>query len=306
MFDYIRLIKKSIKSHTLFTDIFGYGLVTSGFADKYLAGLVTMYKSYRWLSKRYHVQRDEMKIVSQKADKDYVWVCWLQGMEEAPGIVQCCYESMQYWLKDREIVVITAENYSQYVEFPEYIIKKWKCGVITNTHFSDLLRLELLIKYGGLWLDATTYLTGCLPNYVVNSEFFVYHNGWMDMEMINMGSWFIYSRNTNHILLVKTRDLLYEYWTKMNYLKNYFLFHIFFRIVTDAYPEEWNKVPMFNQINQHLMMHQMQAESNWEPSMDFLQLSTVHKLTYKIDFKHLDIIEKKLNELYKRKSNDDK
>ena len=283
MFDYTRLIKKSIKSHTLLTDFFGYGLVASGFADKYLAGLVTMYKSYRWLSKRYHVQREGTnKIVPQKADKEYVWICWLQGMGNAPEIVKYCYDSVQYWLKDKEIVVITAENYSEYVELPDYVVDKWEKGVITDTHFSDMLRLELLIRYGGLWLDATTYITGELPGYVLKSDFFVYRNGWMDMEMINMGSWFIFSRYTNNILLVETRNLLYEYWSKMNYLKNYFLLHMFFRMVTDVYQEEWNKVPMFNQVERHLLMNELAKEFDMGRCTEILKISSVHKLTYKI------------------------
>lgn len=63
--------------------------------------------------------------------------------------------------------------------------------MISNTHLSDLLRLELLIRYGGLWIDSTTYMTGTIPAYIDDSNFFVYRNGWMDMEMINMGSWLI-------------------------------------------------------------------------------------------------------------------
>ena len=44
-----QLIKKSISQKTLFTDVFGYSLTKTGFADKYLAGQLTMYKSYPWL-----------------------------------------------------------------------------------------------------------------------------------------------------------------------------------------------------------------------------------------------------------------
>lgn len=53
-------------------------------------------------------------------------------------------------------------------------------GIITNTHFSDLLRIELLINHGGLWLDATTYLTGTLPNYISENDFlFIEMVGWI-------------------------------------------------------------------------------------------------------------------------------
>ena len=118
----------------------------------------------------------------------------------------------------------------------------------------------MLIKYGGLWLDATTYLTGVLPDYIKKNDFFVYRNGWMDMEMINMGSWFIYSKRTNNLLLLETRRLLYKYWKKYNYIKNYFLMHMFFRMVTDKNQETWKKVPVINQIDSHLLMQELNNE----------------------------------------------
>jgi len=280
-------------------DVLGYGLVTAGFADKYLAGLLTMYKSYNWLRKRYCVEVNEMPVpAGKKAEKDYVWICWLQGMENAPEIVTKCYESVLYWLGNKEIIIVTQENFSDYVEFPDYIINKWKAGTISNTHFSDLLRLELLIRYGGLWLDATTYLTGKLPEYVEQNDFFVYRNGWLDNEMINMGSWFIYSKYTNNKLLLETRRLLYQYWSKMKYLKNYFLLHMFFRMVTDEYMDEWKKVPMINQIDQHLLMHELTNEFNKEHCEEIFKLTPIHKLTYKIGTDNYDAMMKHLEEFH--------
>ena len=40
---------------------------------------------------------------------------------------------------------MTNENIGDYVTFPEFIFSKWKQGIITHTHMTDLLRLELLI-----------------------------------------------------------------------------------------------------------------------------------------------------------------
>jgi hypothetical protein len=296
------LILKSIKSKTLLTDIFGYGLVVTNFADKYLAGQLTMYKEYNWLKRKFGREvRDYSKIkVESERGKDYVWLCWLQGIDNAPQLVKDCYSSVRYWLKDKEIIVITKDNYKDYVQFPEYVIEKWNKGIISNTHFSDLLRLELLIKYGGFWLDATTYLTGKVPSYVEKNDFFVYRNGWMDMEMINMGSWFIYSKRTNNLLLVETRRLLYKYWRKYNYIKNYFLMHMFFRMVTDKNQGEWEKVPVINQIDSHLLMQELNNEYDFERYREITKLTSIHKLTYKGILDEENTVLKCLDELYKR------
>lgn len=304
MFEYKRLIKKSLGQKTLFSDLFGYGLIATGFANKYLAGNVTMYKSYNWLYKKFKNDVGKAKIEKQKnAEKDYVWICWLQGIENAPEIVQNCYASVKYWLGDKEIVVITSENMAEYVSFPDFIIEKYKKGIISNAHLSDLLRLELLIRYGGLWLDATTYLTGKLPSYVENNDFFVYRNGQFDMEMINMGNWLIYSKKTNNKLLVETRVLLYKYWQKYNFTKNYFIFHMFFRMATDYYTEEWNSVPYINQIDQHLLMQELEKDIDYARVEEIRNISSVHKLTYKIDIEDKPkATARKLNDIYLEQS----
>ena len=39
-------------------------------------------------------------------------------------------------------------------------MEKWEKGRIPAAMFSDLLRVELLIKYGGTWIDSTVLCTG--------------------------------------------------------------------------------------------------------------------------------------------------
>ena len=53
---------------------------------------------------------------------------------------------------------------------PEYIVKKWEKGRIPAALFSDLLRLELLIKYGGTWIDSTVLCTGVNENHNENEK----------------------------------------------------------------------------------------------------------------------------------------
>ena len=140
--EYKRLISKGIQSHTFFSDAFGYLLVKIGVADKFLSGKMSMYRSYRWLNRKFAKHISNNKTVGKAVQDKKVWICWFQGIENAPMIVKNCYESICYWLKDYEIVVITEENYKSYVQFPTVIEEKRKKGIITDAHFSDLLRLE--------------------------------------------------------------------------------------------------------------------------------------------------------------------
>lgn len=285
-------IQKSIRSHTLLTDVFGYGLIKLGFADTYLAGLVTMYHSYYRLAKKFGQLADKLAEADQSRHTQAmekpessrrVWVCWFQGMNQAPQIVQDSYSSIQYWLKDWEITVITADTYMQYANIPDYIVDKWKQGIFSDAHFSDILRLDLLVQHGGLWLDATTFLSGPLPEYILGSDFFVYRNGWMDQEMINMGSWLIYSPYADNTLLRETEQLLFEYWRSNNYLLNYFLMHMFFRMVTDRNREQWDRVPYVNQVDNHLLQWELERPFDSVRVKTITDQTSVHKLTYKLE-----------------------
>lgn len=285
-----RLIAKSLKSHTLLADAASYGLIKLGFADKYLAGLVSMYRSYHWLCKRFNSTCDQLVASTVNAEirgrdtseeRKIAWVCWLQGMEDAPEIVQICYESIRYWLEDWNVVVITSDNYAEYTELPELVIKKWKQGIIADAHFSDILRLDLLVRHGGLWLDATTLLTGPLPNYITRSDFFVYRNGWMDMDMIQMANWLIYSAKPYNRLLLITKELLNSYWNRFSYAKNYFIYQMFFRMVSDRCADEWSKVPYVNQVDNHLLANELEKPFDATRVDEIKKLATVHKLTYK-------------------------
>ncbi len=103
-----------------------------------------------------------------------VWVCWWQGFENAPELVKTCRESWYKFLPSdqMEIREITMENYTDYISFPQWILERHRQGEITLTMLSDMLRMELLYRYGGLWMDATYFLCAPLPKEITELSFF--------------------------------------------------------------------------------------------------------------------------------------
>lgn len=104
----------------------------------------------------------------------------------------------------------------------------------------------------------------------------------MDMDTINMASWLIYAKPNNKILKA-TLKLLYKYWERNNYLCNYFLFHLFFKMATEQYPEEWKKVPYLNQIDNHLLARELLNKYDDNKFNMIVNITDFHKLTYKFD-----------------------
>ena len=89
-----------------------------------------------------------------------VWVCWWQGLENAPEVVKKCVESIKRNIPEEKskLIVITIDNYMNYIGFSETIVNRFNSGAISLTHLSDILRMQLLYMYGGMWIDATCYI----------------------------------------------------------------------------------------------------------------------------------------------------
>ncbi len=179
-----------------------------------------------------------------------VWVCWLQGMEQAPEIIRICHASLHRHLKGREIVVITEKNISEYVTFPEHIQRKYQKGVIPMAQYSDLLRLELLTRYGGTWIDATVLCTGFgHTENTENAERFLDADLFLfqslkkgDSRVLGISNWFITASSNQKVLLI-LRDLLYKYWEDYDCVVAYFIFHIFLMMIVERLPDEVAKMP---------------------------------------------------------------
>lgn len=213
-----------------------------------------------------------------------VWVCWMQGMEQAPALVQCCFRSLKENLTDKEIVLLTEDNLDQYVKIPDFIMEKLHKGIITRTHFSDILRVELLIQNGGTWIDATVFCSGGdIPEYMMEDEFFLFQKmkPGSDGSTINMSSWFM-SAWSNQKFLLATRELLYAYWRKNNRMIDYFLLHFFMMMVKDYYLDEWKQIIPYPNSLPHiaqLMQFEPFNQQKWDA---VCKATPFHKLTYKV------------------------
>ena len=241
-----------------------------------------LWKHYIGVLRNFDNNYSKEEYPMQKSNK--VWVCWMQGLEQAPALVQRCYRSLQDNQKGKEIVLLTESNFDQYVHIPDFIIEKLHKGIITRTHFSDILRLELLIQQGGTWIDATVFCSGGdIPKYMMEDEFFIFQKvkPGSDGSAINMSSWFM-SAWSNHKFLLATRELLYAYWRKNDRMIDYFLLHLFMMIVKDYYMEEWKQIiPYPNSLPHVLQLMQFEKfdHRRWNAAC---KASPFHKLTYKV------------------------
>lgn len=292
----MNIIKNYGKNHVLFTAICEFLLLGKDRTSLEILRLSVQQKVKRKLKKKYIkkiIKFDKDYVEQKKELSNKVWICWFQGIENAPEIVRKCYDSVKNNLKNKEIILITEKNLNEYVHFPEYIMEKWKKGIITNTHMTDLLRLELLTKYGGMWLDATVFCSRNIeeiPQYYFDSDLFMYQclKPGRDGHAIYMSSWLLSAKSNNKILMV-TKYLCYEYWKKNNRLVDYFLLHDFLSIVLEFYENDWKKIIPVDNSTSHILLLRLfdQYDENIWNSINY-QIP-FHKLTYKFNQENINI-----------------
>lgn len=214
-----------------------------------------------------------------------VWWCWLQGLDNAPDVVKACLRSLQRNLpKNYEIRVIDEDNWKEWVTLPQYIVEKRSAGRIPAALFSDLLRLELLIKYGGTWIDSTVLCTGddgdaMDARKLLESDLFLFQYTTPEGGPFKgISNWFISAYSNNKVLMT-LRDMLMAYWRDYDCTVDYYIFHLFFWGMVKAYPKEIAEMPYAYSENALLLMSHWGEEYDEQKWKCLTSKSRFHKLS---------------------------
>lgn len=220
--------------------------------------------------------------------KGGLWFCWLQGMENAPELVKKCLESQREAFGE-EVTVLDESNYTDYVTLPDYIVEKRKKGYIPSALFSDMIRLELLIRYGGTWIDATVFASPKIKEEgsrcqkiwqrIRESELFIYRYFDKQGRVVGLSNWFIHAKEPGNPVLIEVRDSLYAYWKEYDCVVEYYIFHLFFGKASRHHPEMIQKMPRGNSYHAlWLGEHVNIGNETWEQLMTNVPF---HKLNWR-------------------------
>lgn len=224
--------------------------------------------------------------VPQPISRDNViWVCWFQGEENMPPLVKQCYKLLLQNSNGHEVILLTSENIRKFVEIPKDIYEKVGSGKMLLAHFSDILRMCLLSKYGGLWVDATYWITkpididGC-PFYTLKQE---------DKEAIHI-SRTLWSCNcigtgSNYYVFEFVRDCLLTFYLGNSSMKEYFLFDYIFWIAYNSFPDFKDIIDSIPYRSPDILkvQYSMFKPYNKEVMGCILKDNVMLKLTYKLD-----------------------
>lgn len=291
MHEKLNKIIHKIHDHMLIGTIYDYIMMRVKYNDPTLSFLynVMIAQKHRMLYYKKLKSKYMYKAIAKRPwessvkiqNPNCVWVCWMQGQEQAPLLVRRCSESLKRNLPEKDIIFLDEKNLFEYITLPDYIIEKWKNGIIDMAQFTDLARLELLIKYGGYWIDATVLCTdGSLLKQIDETELFMYSFYYFGFnpEIMETNNWFIHS-TTNQNILCLVQKLLYMYWEDYDRAVDYFVFHLFMTMALQYYQEEYRQMPIVSQADAHILATYI-FESYDERKYNIAKSSTgFHKLS---------------------------
>ena len=82
-----------------------------------------------------------------------IWTYW--NSDELTPVITKCINSWKKYNPDYKVTIVTPKNLSQYIDFDVKAVKFND----SPARESDIIRLNILAKYGGVWCDASILMT---------------------------------------------------------------------------------------------------------------------------------------------------
>lgn len=210
---------------------------------------------------------------------DTIWVYWAQGFEAAPGLVRLCHEALLRHGGDR-VVPLTDADLASIVSLPPDIEELLQGQRIAFR--ADLLRLELLSRYGGTWLDATILVNEGFADELADlgrsTGFFAY-----DKERTTLANWCLVA-SPNHYIVNLQLEAMYAHWRKFGELLDYFTFHHVFEallLVDPQFAKQWKATPRRPRKGPLTLWSNRDTLVDEAGLQELVDASHVHKLNYK-------------------------
>jgi hypothetical protein len=211
--------------------------------------------------------------------KTKYFVYWKQGFETAPAIVRACHRQLTEVLGS-QLVSLSDENLNEYLELPVEVRDRCAKHV---AHMSDIIRVGLLAKHGGVWLDATTWVAENPEEYLSRvseqSGFFAYR--WTNSRI---SSWLMVADSSNYVTATMY-EALCAFWKENTKLVGYFMFHDLFECLYFSDPvfkKVVDSTPFEPAAERHILQRKyLFSPYDQDAVKQLLQDSPIQKITYK-------------------------
>ncbi len=214
-----------------------------------------------------------------------VFMYWGQGFENAPALVKMCRNSLVDARSDYDVIFLDEGNFAYYVDIPDYILKKTSGS---PAHFSDVLRLSLLQRYGGAWFDATCFVSQPLDAWLpalTQHDFFAFN-----YSGPRISNWFLTSHANGYVVSMM-KSALEQYWSRYDKAFHYFIFHHIFESlywIDEDFKNAWDAGIRLDAMRPHELQRSMFKHYDESDLLLMTSESPIHKLKHRISVNEFD------------------
>ena len=243
-------------------------------------------KLKRMLSKELSVSYIHTEDRAFDTENAPIWICWWTGLETAPALVKKCIESTMLNSGSHPVHFIDSTTISKYLDIPTYILNRHQNGQMLTAHFADYIRVCLLEKYGGIWIDATIYTSRLIDENVFKYPFYTIKGEMKPSRYVSdyMWSTFIFAGHPHNSLYVYLKNAFETYWKNESRAIDYLFFDYIIRIAYDNIPAVKGLIDSVPYNNPHI--DDLAAAMNASlPADQFSNVIEKNTLWYKISWR---------------------
>ena len=203
-----------------------------------------------------------------------IWAYWNDNI--IPPIINKCINNWKNMNPDHKIVIITPNNINKLIK--EDDISSFDFASLTPQRQSDWIRLYVLHKYGGIWIDSSTILTNSFKwLHNKNSTAFGYYikKFTTNQNYPVIESWFIASTSTNEFINLWFKEFDYA-CKKFNNDGNAYLMELKQLYGPDKYNELVHNIESPDYLTIHMAAQKIMQINNIKPFIE-KEFSEYHK-----------------------------
>ena len=223
-----------------------------------------------------------------KKNSKIIWTLWMQGYENAPELVKSTIDSIRKFaeLNNFQFILLEENTIEKYIVFPKLIKEKMDLGVIDYTKISDILRVSLLAKYGGTWVDATIYMKEEFDSSLLLQNYYTIKTGGIEDYSPNISNnrWKGFFLSGNSSLFSFTRDFFFEYYSRYDIAVDYLLIDYIFDMAYKYDEKIKNQMLELEKSNPNLFWLESHLGDKFDQKVwdNITETTKVFKTTYKL------------------------
>jgi hypothetical protein len=197
-----------------------------------------------------------------------IWTYW--DDENIPDFIKICLNNWKKICPDYQINMVHKNNVEKYINIPNNF------NNLKSYRQSDITRLLLLQKHGGIWIDASTILFVPPDKFISKNNLTLFLTPGSNNKNIVYENWFISAPKNNKIINLWTNEVLQAISNENNYSLNssnknkkivgihlykYLICHLALINVRDKYPNLFKNIKTIDSNNTAFFE---QNNANWK------------------------------------------